>query len=65
MEVGEPVYLTSRLEGFDDCEEIKYVWYVDKGNGFEEVKGANEATYVFTADAESLTWGWQLEVLFR
>ncbi len=65
MEDGEPVYLTSKLEGFGECEEILYVWYVDKGNGFEEIPGANEATYTFAADAETLTWGWQLEVLFR
>ena len=65
MEEGEPVYLTSKLEGFEDCEDILYIWYVDKGNGFEEVEGANEDTYTFTADAESLTWGWQLEVLYR
>ena len=65
MEVGEPVYLTSKLEGFEDCEEILFVWYVDKGNGFEIVEGANEATYTFAANAESLTWGWQLEVLYR
>ncbi len=65
MIAGEPVYLTSRLEGFEDCKEILYIWYVDKGNGFEKVEGANEDTYVFTADAETLSWGWQLEVLFR
>ena len=65
MEAGEPVYLTSKLEGFEDCEEIMYVWYVDKGNGFEVVEGANEDTYTFTANAESLSWGWKLNVLYR
>ena len=65
MEEGEPVYLTSKIEGFEDCEEIMYVWKVNKGDGFETVEGANEATYTFTADAESLTWGWQLTVLYR
>ena len=65
MEVGETVYLTSKLEGFEDCNEIMYVWKVDKGDGFEVVAGANEDTYTFSADAESLTWGWQLTVYYR
>ena len=65
MEEGEPVYLTSKLEGFEDCEEILYIWKVDKGNGFEEVPGANEPTYTFTATEESLSWGWRLTVLFK
>ncbi len=65
MEEGEPVYLTSKLEGFEDCEEILYIWYVDKGNGFEVVEGANEATYTFTADAETLSWGWYLSVKYK
>ena len=65
MEAGEPVHLTSKLEGFEECEEIKYVWYVDKGNGFEVVEGASEDTYTFTANAESLSWGWKLNVLYR
>ena len=65
MEEGEPVYLTSKLEGFEDYTEFMYIWYCDKGNGFEVVEGANEATYTFSANAESLTWGWQLEVLCR
>ncbi len=65
MTEGETVYLTSKLEGFEDCVELQYVWNVDKGNGFEVVEGANEPTYVFPADAESLTWGWMLTVLYR
>ena len=65
MNEGEPVYLTSKLEGFEDCAEIRYIWKVDKGNGFEEVPGANEPTYTFTATEESLGWAWHLTVLFR
>ena len=61
MEEGEPVHLTSKLEGFEDCEEILYIWKVDKGNGFEEVEGANDATYTFNATAETLSWGWHLK----
>ena len=65
MTEGEPVYLTSKLEGFEDCEEILYIWKVDKGSGFEEIPGANEATYTFAATEETLTWSWHLTVLYR
>ena len=65
MEEGETVYLTSKLEGFEECEEILYIWKVDKGNGFEVIEGANEETYTFAASEESLTWDWHLTVLYR
>ena len=65
MDEGEPVYLTSKLEGFDDCETIIYIWKVNKGNGYEVIEGADEATYTFTATMESLTWSWHLTVLCR
>ena len=64
MEEGENVTLTSKLEGFDGLE-LKYIWKVDKGEGFEEMEGANESTYVFEATAETLSWGWHLTVLYR
>ena len=64
MEEGEEINLTSKLEGFEDAEEILYVWKVNKGNGFEEIPGANEATYTFTATEETLTWSWHLTVLY-
>ena len=65
MKTGEQVHLTSKLEGFEDCEEILYIWKVDKGNGFEEGEGANDASYTFEATAETLGWGWHLTVLYR
>lgn len=64
MEEGETVYLTSKLEGFEGLE-LKYVWKVNKGEGFEVVEDANEATYSFEASAETLSWGWKLTVLYR
>ena len=65
MNEGETVYLTSKLEGFEDCEEILFAWKADKGNGFEEIPGANEDAYSFTATEETLAWSWRLTVLYR
>lgn len=64
MSEGEPVYLTSKLEGFEGYE-IRYQWECDKGAGFENVEGANDATYSFEATAETLTYDWRLTVLYR
>jgi hypothetical protein len=65
MEEGEMVTLTSELEGFENCVEIAYVWKVNKGNGFEEIPGANGPTYSFPATKETLSWDWTLTVLSR
>ena len=65
MTEGDKVTLTSKLEGFDDCAEVRYIWKVDKGNGFEEIPGANQSSYTFTATAETLSWNWHLTVLYR
>ena len=64
MEEGETVNLTSKIEGFDGYE-VLYQWECDQGNGFQPVEAANAATYAFTANAESLSWGWQLMVYYR
>ena len=66
MTEGEPVVLTSKLEGFEGCE-IRYTWTCDKhdGHGFQPVPGANSASYSFPATAESLSWDWQLKVQSR
>ena len=65
MEEGEEISLTSKLEGFEDCAEIRYVWKVDKGNGFEVVEGATGDTLTYTASIESLNWDWHLTVMYR
>ena len=65
MTEGDKVTLTSKLEGFDDCAEVRYIWKVDKGNGFEEIPGANKSSYTFEATAETLSWNWHLTVLYR
>ncbi len=65
MDEGEMVFLSAELVGFDDCEEIIYIWKVDKGNGFEEVPDANGPVYSFPATPETLSWNWTLTVLSR
>jgi hypothetical protein len=64
MKKGEPITLTSRLEGFEGIEHVTYQWHCDKGNGFEPVDGANSDSYTYYADHETLSWSWVLEVSF-
>ena len=64
VELGETIEMTSLLEGFLDTDNIAYQWECDKGNGFEPVEGANEATYSYQADVDNLTWDWRLRVYF-
>ena len=64
MKSGETVELTSKLEGFEDCETVLYQWECDKGEGFEAVPGATEETYSFRANARSLGWDWRLRVSY-
>ena len=64
MSAGETVRLTSKVEGFDGYE-LMYQWECDKGNGFQEVRGANSDSYSFEASAESLSWNWRLAVYYR
>ena len=63
-EPGTEIVLTSKIEGFEDCE-IMYQWTTDKGNGFENIEGANSSTYSFVADQENLDWSWKLLVYYR
>jgi len=64
MTPGETVYLTSKLEGFEGYT-VSYQWQCDRGNGLEDVPGANEATYAFEANAETLGYDWLLLVYFE
>ena len=65
MRDGETVTLTSLLEGFEDCKEIRYQWQCDRGAGFEAISGANGASYSYTVSAETLSYSWRLRVYFR
>ena len=62
---GETIYITSKLEGFEDCTEIAYQWMCDKGNGFEPVEGATDRTLQFVADKDTVTYYWKLRVYCR
>lgn len=64
MKNGDPIVLTSKLDGFEGIEQINYQWYCDKGNGFEPVNGANNDSSTYTANSETLSWSWVLEVSF-
>ena len=62
---GENIYITSQLEGFEDCTEIAYQWLCDKGSGFEPVEGATGSTLQFVADKDTVTYYWKLRVYCR
>lgn len=63
MLVGEEVRLTSKISGFEGYE-VSYQWQCDKGNGFEDIAGANQSTYSFPATVETLKWSWRLIVYY-
>ena len=64
MAPGETVTLTCKLEGFEGYETLLQ-WECDKGNGFEEVEGANGDSYSFAASIETLAYDWRLTVYYR
>ena len=64
MALGETVYLTSRIEGFENYE-IMYQWECDRGNGFEIISGANADSFAFEASVETLAYAWRLSVYYR
>ena len=62
---GETIYLTSMLEGFKDTDDLYFQWMCNKGQGFEEIEGANADSYSFTFTEENKGWGWKLMVYFK
>ena len=61
---GEPIYLTSILEGFENCT-VTFQWQYDRGNGWEDIAGATRESYVFNASAETLAYSWRLRVHYE
>ena len=64
MTPGETVTLTCKLEGFEGYETYLQ-WEWDKGDGFEEIEGANGDSYSFAASVETLAYDWRLTVYYR
>lgn len=64
MKENEPVHLTSKLIGFENCT-VSYQWQCDKGNGFEDIIGATGSTHTFYATQESLSWDWRLKISYK
>ena len=61
---GETIHLTSRVyhcEGYD----LLYVWQCDKGDGFEDVEGADGETFDYVLDEVTNTYWWRLLLLYK
>lgn len=61
---GEEIYLTSKLEGFEDYT-VTYQWQYDRGNGFENIEGATGETYSYAASVETLAYDWRLVISYE
>ena len=59
--VGERIYLTSELIGFEGIS-VLYQWQADRGRGWENVENANGPTYSFIATEETIKYTWRLVV---
>ena len=62
---NDEIVLSAHLEGFGACEELRYQWECDQGEGFLPVEGGNKATLTYPANAETLSWKWQLTVFCK
>ena len=64
MVLGETIHLTSVLTGFDENTEVIYHWQCDRGAGWEDVPGANGASYSFPCSVENMACSWRLVIEF-
>ncbi len=62
---NDEVVLSAHLEGFGACEQLRYRWECDNGDGFRPVEGGDKATLTYPANSETLGWKWQLTVFCR
>ena len=65
VQPGDTITMTSKLEGFEDCASVTYYWMWNRGNGWEDIPGAHDETYSYTATIETLGYSWRLEVDFE
>ena len=63
-QAGDVITLDSSITGFDECSQVAYQWMCDRGDGYEAVSGANDSSYSYTADEDSVNWGWRLMVSY-
>ena len=59
---GTKVIWKSSVDGLKDGQAAKYQWQVDKGNGWEDIDGANADTYEMIVDTENAGYTWRLVV---
>ena len=62
---NDEIVLSAHLEGFGSCEQIRYQWECDQGEGFVPVAGGDKATLSYPANEETLSWNWQLTVFCK
>ena len=60
-EEGDIIVLTSKLTGFEGVE-YDVQWQYNEGLGWNDVAGATEETYSYTADEENVSYEWRLVV---
>lgn len=62
-----PLRIISTLTGFEDAEEIVYMWEINRhdGAGFVEISGENKSYLIVYASAETLSCDYRLTVFWR
>lgn len=59
---GQKVTLYSIVTS-KNCTEILYQWQINRGNGWEDIGGANEECYSFIFNEDDLDYYWRLLVI--
>ena len=62
LHLGDKITLVSVLQGYEGCQ-VTYQWQVNKGSGFEDIKGANGSTYSFAANESTLSYEYRVMVI--
>lgn len=61
-EPGDIITFVAVLNGYEWCENFEYQWQVGKGEGWEDIPGANSLSYSFEVTEESYYWYWRIVV---
>ena len=63
LTIGDTVMVVANISNIRQ-EDIKgYIWYVDRGDGLEEIEGNNSPTYQFELTNESVTYAYKVKIL--